>query len=99
MRKNPRRILSPQRLPFRHPGAGTTNLTNEESYCNTAVRVADCLKHSGVNSGVSGALCGGVQSLRGGQRVLRGQVGITDRHWDDFMAQAPAPSEGQPRTG
>jgi hypothetical protein len=21
MRKNPRRILSPQRLPFRHPGA------------------------------------------------------------------------------
>src|SRR5882672_6859333 len=25
MRKNPRRILSPQRLPFRHPGAGTTN--------------------------------------------------------------------------
>ena len=23
MRKNPRRILSPQRLPFRHPGAGS----------------------------------------------------------------------------
>jgi hypothetical protein len=22
MRKNPRRILSPQRLPFRHPGSG-----------------------------------------------------------------------------
>ena len=28
MRKNPRRILSPQRLPFRHPGIGrTTKLT------------------------------------------------------------------------
>jgi hypothetical protein len=24
MRKNPRRILSPQRLPFRHPGKGRT---------------------------------------------------------------------------
>lgn len=23
MRKNPRRILSPQRLPFRHPGTGS----------------------------------------------------------------------------
>jgi hypothetical protein len=42
MRKNPRRILSPQRLPFRHPGAGTTNLTNEETYCNTAVCIAGC---------------------------------------------------------
>src|SRR5713101_2206646 len=30
MRKNPRRILSPQRLPFRHPGTGTTNLTNRK---------------------------------------------------------------------
>jgi len=36
MRKNPRRILSPQRLPFRHPGAGFTNLTNRSAYCNTA---------------------------------------------------------------
>jgi hypothetical protein len=34
MRKNPRRILSPQRLPFRHPGAGPTNLTDIETYCN-----------------------------------------------------------------
>jgi len=24
MRKNPRRILSPQRLPFRHPGPADT---------------------------------------------------------------------------
>jgi integrase/recombinase XerD len=31
MRKNPRRILSPQRLPFRHPGAGSTNLANRKS--------------------------------------------------------------------
>jgi hypothetical protein len=36
MRKNPRRILSPQRLPFRHPGAGFTNLTNRSAHCNTA---------------------------------------------------------------
>jgi integrase/recombinase XerD len=36
MRKNPRRILSPQRLPFRHPGAGFTNLTNARGSCNTA---------------------------------------------------------------
>src|SRR5215472_18744960 len=26
MRKNPRRILSPQRLPFRHPGIGSSSL-------------------------------------------------------------------------
>src|SRR5207237_7186615 len=36
MRKNPRRILSPQRLPFRHPGIGNTNLTNRETEYNTA---------------------------------------------------------------
>jgi hypothetical protein len=36
MRKNPRRILSPQRLPFRHPGIGITNLTNRKTLCNTA---------------------------------------------------------------
>jgi Phage integrase family len=42
MRKNPRRILSPQRLPFRHPGSGSTNLTNPRSYCNTAARAGGC---------------------------------------------------------
>jgi hypothetical protein len=42
MRKNPRRILSPQRLPFRHPGAGTTNLAKTSTYCNTAVCIAGC---------------------------------------------------------
>jgi hypothetical protein len=32
MRKNPRRILSPQRLPFRHPGIGRrTKLTSGEA--------------------------------------------------------------------
>src|SRR5258708_40102684 len=39
MRKNPRRILSPQRLPFRHPGAGTTNSTNTPGSCNTLPKV------------------------------------------------------------
>ena len=33
MRKNPRRILSPQRLPFRHPGTGDTNLTKPCTGC------------------------------------------------------------------
>src|SRR5690242_20290621 len=32
MRKNPRRILSPQRLPFRHPGIGRrTKVTCQQS--------------------------------------------------------------------
>ena len=35
MRKNPRRILSPQRLPFRHPGNGISNLANTTTYCNS----------------------------------------------------------------
>ena len=35
MRKNPRRILRPQRLPFRHPGSGTTNLTYVVNSCNS----------------------------------------------------------------
>ena len=39
MRKNPRRILSPQRLPFRHPGAGTTNLADRNTYCNTIASI------------------------------------------------------------
>src|SRR5690242_2161440 len=38
MRKNPRRILSPQRLPFRHPGIGNTNLANPSSRCNTTAQ-------------------------------------------------------------
>jgi hypothetical protein len=42
MRKNPRRILSPQRLPFRHPGAGSTNLIKTNTYCNTALSTAGC---------------------------------------------------------
>lgn len=36
MRKNPRRILSPQRLPFRHPGAGHSNLANTKGQRNTS---------------------------------------------------------------
>jgi hypothetical protein len=35
MRKNPRRILSPQRLPFRHPGSGSTNLANAHTLRKT----------------------------------------------------------------
>ncbi len=42
MRKNPRRILSPQRLPFRHPGTGITNLTKTSSYCNTTSWADGC---------------------------------------------------------
>jgi hypothetical protein len=36
----PRRILSPQRLPFRHPGTGTANLAYTKSYCNTAIGIS-----------------------------------------------------------
>ncbi len=36
MRKNPRRILSPQRLPFRHPGSGHSNLANTKGQRNTS---------------------------------------------------------------
>src|SRR5713226_2551173 len=39
MRKNPRRILSPQRLPFRHPGTGSTNLAERNTYCNTIASI------------------------------------------------------------
>ncbi len=44
MRKNPRRILSPQRLPFRHPGALAANLSYQKSYCNTDTASAGCSK-------------------------------------------------------
>ena len=43
MRKNPRRILSPQRLPFRHPGAGHSNLANTEGQRNTSEESGDSL--------------------------------------------------------
>src|SRR5258707_7715041 len=55
MRKNPRRILSPQRLPFRHPGAGTTNLTNTPGSCNTFPKVKGLSRQVrlGTTSGLS----------------------------------------------
>ena len=44
MRKNPRRILSPQRLPFRHPGSGTSNLTNRVPHRNSTAGGVGCAK-------------------------------------------------------
>ena len=44
MRKNPRRILSPQRLPFRHPGALAANLSYQKFYCNMDTASAGCSK-------------------------------------------------------
>ncbi len=44
MRKNPRRILSPQRLPFRHPGNGTSNLTNRVPHRNSTAGRVGCAK-------------------------------------------------------
>ena len=44
MRKNPRRILSPQRLPFRHPGSGTSNLTNRVPHRNNTAGRVGCAK-------------------------------------------------------
>ena len=44
MRKNPRRILSPQRLPFRHSGIGSTNLAKRRRSRNTHAIQPACLK-------------------------------------------------------
>jgi hypothetical protein len=77
MRKNPRRILSPQRLPFRHPGAGTANLTNNSSYCNTAISSAGRSKTLGVGSGISWALCRSVQPHHGRHHMLRSQLRVS----------------------
>src|SRR5713226_6106265 len=44
MRKTPRRILSPQRLPFRHPGSSTSNLTNRVPHRNSTAGRAGCAK-------------------------------------------------------
>src|SRR5712692_4171845 len=39
-------ILSPQRLPFRHPGPVAVNLSQQGSYCNTGTATAGCSKAS-----------------------------------------------------
>ena len=33
-RREPRRILSPLRMPFRHPGTAAVNLYYQKYYCN-----------------------------------------------------------------
>ncbi len=58
MRKNPRRILSPQRLPFRHPGAGNTTLTNSTTYCNATSCFTDCAAGLVTGSSVGGVSVG-----------------------------------------
>jgi hypothetical protein len=40
MRKNPRRILSPQRLPFRHPGRAELKHSTNKTYCIRAFFVS-----------------------------------------------------------
>jgi hypothetical protein len=57
MRKNPRRILSPQRLPFRHPG-NRHYKSSEHSHLLQHYGLSGYLfTGSGVRSGVTGALC------------------------------------------
>jgi hypothetical protein len=65
MRKNPRRILSPQRLPFRHPGTGTTNLANSTINCNAERFIGRSPNRNGPGTGeVSiGLFCSGVPPL------------------------------------
>jgi hypothetical protein len=41
----------------------------------------------GASSGVSGAFCGGVQPLHGGQCVLRGKVSVSHRHADGLVTE------------
>jgi hypothetical protein len=45
----PRRILSPQRLPFRHPGVGTKNLANARDSCNTTISRGGLQQHRGIS--------------------------------------------------
>src|SRR6516225_1452319 len=35
-------ILSPPRMPFRHPGSGCPRLNQQNSYCNLGAWFADC---------------------------------------------------------
>src|ERR1700675_1283655 len=72
MRKNPRRILSPQRLPFRHPGAGRSNLANRVTHCNrglAAVTAASC-SHPGTRV-VSPIIRNELRAAALGRAVLR----------------------------
>ena len=64
MRKNPRRILSPQRLPFRHPGDGTTNLTKTSCYCNLVSGAHVCPGASVTETASSERSEGIVQNLK-----------------------------------
>jgi hypothetical protein len=52
MRKNPRRILSPQRLPFRHPGAGHYKFSEEKHLLQHRRLYRGPLMYTSVGSGV-----------------------------------------------
>jgi hypothetical protein len=56
MRKNPRRILSPQRLPFRHPGDWHYKLNESKELVQYYGSSNWWLEGAGVSSGFSGAL-------------------------------------------
>ena len=52
MRKNPRRILSPQRLPFRHPGDWHYKLNESKDSVQHCFMLELLRKPSGVGSRV-----------------------------------------------
>ncbi len=80
-------ILSPPRMPFRHPGAVAVNLFYQESYCNTGTATAGCSKAL-VSVVVSAEVSVGASKLfYGGKRVLRGQVGMPHRQGDRLVPQ------------
>ena len=87
MRKNPRRILSPQRLPFRHPGIGRYKLNESKGLVQHHLFALRLRKVPGVGSGVDWTLCKGAQSLYRGQRVLRRQVSAPHSHGDGFVTE------------
>ena len=70
MRKNPRRILSPQRLPFRHPGNWHYKLNECKDLLQHHRLSSWLLNRTGVSSGVSGGYCWCVQSFDSGERML-----------------------------
>jgi hypothetical protein len=77
MRKNPRRILSPQRLPFRHPGDRHNKSNEQEQLLQHCDLLRRPLKHLGVGGGINWALHRSVQPHHGRHHMLRSEVKIS----------------------
>jgi hypothetical protein len=67
MRKNPRRILSPQRLPFRHPGDWHYKLNESKDLVQLSATLPYC-SHTLRGSGTRGDLAACRQVLYLGEK-------------------------------